>query len=93
MAKKRTKKQKIKAQLRQQEQFTWKPALNQAKEAVSKIQVNPDNQEKKLIIKDLWKTVWVAVILGVILGMAVIWLKLGSGGLSGFFGGMAFGQK
>lgn len=77
MAKKRTKKQKIHAKLKQ--------VVPQAKETI--------NDDKNLIIKDLLKTVWVAVILGLILSMAVIYLRLGNGGLSGFFGGLTFGQK
>lgn len=85
MAKKRTKKQKIHAKLKQ--------AIQPVKETVKIIEDNQDDQAKKLIIKDLMKTVWVALILGVILSTAVIYLKLGSGGLSGFFGGLTFGQK
>lgn len=85
MAKKRTKKQKIKTQLKQQVQFSWQP--------IDVIQASPDNQEKKLIIKDLWKTVWVALILGLVLSAAVIYLKPGNGGLTDFFGGLTSGQK
>ena len=72
MAKKRTKKQKIKTQLKQ--------LVQPIKKTANEIVDNQNSQDKKLIIKDLWKTVLVALILGAILGGVVIWLKLGSGG-------------
>jgi len=56
MAKRRTKKQKIKARLikqRKQAEKREKGGKREKKEVV--------RSEKELIVKDLWKTVWVAI--------------------------------
>lgn len=70
MARRRTKKQKIKAQLIKQRKQAEKGEKGKEKKKKEVVRT-----EKELIVKDLWKTVWVAIGLLGLLGF-IFWLEI-----------------